>query len=496
MKAGRIKIWLITICLLGAPVMLLAQTFFNYSDYSGNIRLLGLFGPYVNENNYTRYYFNSKPIDSNKDRFGKVFEFRYKSTDSTMKKKKLEDEVVGMYNKRGQRTNELLEDSNFARYNVYLVYDDKFRVTSITSYERNDSGRIYQSGFRACCYDKNGNTTKDSAIDSVYLYNGKQVVDEVHVEYSRYDDSSNIIEYKALRKNRNYDTSINHIIYRYNKNNKLVYKEEIYESDTTQDYCRYNDKGFEVFSAEVRGNDSNYATYKYDNYYNLVERNEYTNGKLSNAYTRTSNKEGRIVETEEKLSTADAFSCPNNEVIVTVSDTQGYIYSVVTTDEKDGNPDVTTVIHKYTMSKGRVLIDSTFSDEEGYMYSEEEQSVATCSYDKNGNMASYTMEGSGETSSDFIYKWVYNNKNNLLRMQFYKSCDTMSLERSETYTYYSAGTKVKTARIVGGVVDETSTYNRNGRIIRKVRVDAPISIDNVGVGGGLIYYETIYKYKK
>jgi len=465
-------------------------------DYGGNTLL-------VNAYSYKKYFYNDEPKDSNHAKFSMVTETSYRAYDSLMKSKKMMSKTTKIFNKKGFELFEMEVDSNGkVKDSTRTVYDAKFNICRESQYARDDSGVIYRSRFMAVKYDAKNNMI----MDSIYsIYGNPDNPPRVTRTLYTYNDSGSELSHSRITISDE-DTSKEYSHSVYDKDNNLVFSETIGDDDTSREYHTYNSKGKEIFAANVRvGGDSSFSKKRFNSKGDQVSYERYEGGKLAEVVTDSTDARGNIIETEEKLSTADALSCPNNTVTVTVTDTSGRVLSYVETKEKDGNQLVTTSIHKYVLDKNRIVLDTISMVEEGFMYSELKQEVKKNQFDKNGNMVEQSAEGGGQYSSDYRYTWLYNDQGNMLEEAHYNSCTTDKLSLRSTYTYYKDGKSIKSVSTLSAYGSRsTISYNENSRIEQEFTTAGDYLSDYLHMGSSKKnddksvkqYFQTMYEYKK
>jgi hypothetical protein len=466
----------------------------------------GSYGNYVSESSYKKYFYNDTPKDSNHAKFSMVTESYYRAYDSMMTNKKMMTKTVKMYNKKGLEVFEMDIDSNGkVKDSVRTGYDSKFRICRESTYSRDDSGLIYLSNFKFYKYDAKNNMVMDS---SYRVYGHHDDPPTMERTLYTYNDSGSELSHKrfSVSGENGEDTTSEYGHSVYDKDNNLIFSETINDYDTNREYYSYNNKGKEIFRANIRlGGDSNYVKKKYNSKGDMVSYERYDAGKLAEVLTDSTDAKGDIIETEEKLSTADALSCPNNTVTVTVTDTSGHLLSYVETKEKDGNQLVTTTIHKYVLDKNRIVRDTVSEIEEGFMYSELKQEVKVNKFDNAGNMTEQSSEGGGQYSSDYRYTWEYNDKSSLLNESRYNSCSTDKLSYRTINTYYKDGVSIKSTDEVNAYGRHSITmYNENSRIEQDFSTSGDYSSAYTStsskrkaeLASEKKYFQTIYEYKK
>ena len=481
--------YIVTILITILPLVMHAQSYYG----SGYSRYNSAYGEDDDEgdnssNACLQYFYASTPNDTNKAVFKKVTIFNYTSYDSAMKGKRLVDKSIVTFNKAGMvLTTEGMDslgkitDSSRHRYNA-----DNMEVYSSDYSLLGDTGAMVMRSQEWMRYDKKGNEVFDSTFR---MDESSNTGGEINMYCFTYDAKGNQTMNKRLWGERDgeFDSSVTW--YAYDTAGRVLWTKVLSSSDTSQEYRRYDEWGNTIFFASVSRGDSSYSHIVRDSTGLVLKRERYEEGKLSSTYNAvTDPKDKHVTETEEELSTADAMSCPNNTVTVTVYDSNGYIRSYEITKEKDGNPFVTTTLHRYTFDHNRILIDSSFTIEKGFLHSLTSEEITNHKFDKNGNMIFEMRDGGGQYSSSRKESWMYNDKNNQTYHATYNTCGSDKPESEEVDIYYGNGKKIKEVIEINDYEKTETFYDKNARIIKEIRI--PVQKDE---SDDMKVYETIAK---
>lgn len=478
----RIKrtLYILFVVAIIAPATVFGQRYsslggYSRSDYMKLLKLYeserGLSGG-VN-NDCLTYYYSSTPADTNKSVFKQVTVSQYFSYDSNMSKKRIISKSIFMFNKKGQQLYSIgIDSSGKVTDSSRSRFDKNFRQVYSAQYNREgDTGVMRATSEEKWVYDKKGNILTDSS----YTLEGEEDDEgdgggaSVSIDHHKFDTAGNEIESKHISFSDAGTSDSSMTWSTFDKNNNMTFSLTMTSSDTSKQYYRYNDKLMNVFTAEVSRGDSSYTITKYDTGGNVTERNRYEDGKLSTSYTCVIDpKDKKMTETEEELSTADAMSCPNNTVTVTVTDSSRNVLSEVVTREKDGTPFVTTTLHRYTFDHGRMLYDSSFTIEKGFLHSLTSEKISANKFDKNGNLVSEILDGGGQYSSNSKESWIYNDQSNVMYHATFNTCGSEKPEAEEFYIYYHGGKKVKEVINISEYEKTETFYSKDAKLQKSI----------------------------
>jgi len=446
-------------------------------------------------NDCLSYFYLYTARDTNHYKFSEVIKRTYHSSDSLIKEKYLVYKSVITFNKNGNELS-LLEKTDLGHTtdSITKKYDANFNMVRDVRWEAGDTSRLEKEQEEMWTYDKDNNELTDTSYE-FFVYDASARIKIFKYEYDNKDNETK--SWERDEEGGDIDTTV--YWFGYNNDKKVTFRKELRNKIVSKEYYTYNSKGEEVFYAETEGKDSIWTVTKYDNMGNETEWNRYKNGKLVRAYTMRFGENKTKIETTEEVSTADPFSCPNNSIKVTVSDSTGRHLSEVTTREYDGKPIVTTIIDKYYKyqtlgiygSVRKQFIDSTFGIEQGFMYYEKWKEVYILKFDQRGNLVERLIQHGNDTypkEEKDIRR--YNRMNNETYSARFGSCNANIPDVETVSIYYPNGKSIKEVKeITGGIMQSDTYYDKQGRMERKIIKNPDL------INGGKSFTYITYEYK-
>jgi len=426
-------------------------------------------------------------------KFKWVTESFYTSDDTTsaMRDKKYQGRTTTYFNALGEIVLVIKADSAVVTDSTRTVFDKYDHTLRQTEYQRSDSGVMRKVSDERWVYDAKGNPLKDS----LWGYMRQRGMDEfgegryarggpeVHITITRfkYDLAGNAIENISIT---DADTTKQYM--KYDAKKRKIFQ-LVCSPDRSQEreYTTYDTLDNPIITVHADASDSTIEKQTFDDKGRVVKWTKEESGKIVEASGTEYRKDGSHIETREDMPITNDLSCPDNSKTVTVYDSAGNVSSEQMTRLKNGKPVVSSTIHKLFYRKGFLVLDSAYKVESGFLYSSTSIEIKSFKYDVKGNKTEQVSDGGGEYTANGRETWIYNDHDKILLDNAYNACNSDRPEKTNTYTYYKGGEKIKT-------VDENEIGN-GSRTITNYAKDGK-KTDMRYIAG--VTFETIYTYGK
>jgi len=381
------------------------------------------------------------------------------------------------------------------------LYDDKNRFIKGADYRADDSAFVMRkvneyyddynpSGKRERWYNFNIDYYSNDYYGEKVGHLKKHKKGESNdVSYTKtygvttYNEADDPVKYMVvtipgtLQKGDSKDTAVQISMYKCDDRHRITF---IHDSGgffdyNYKEYYGYNARGKEIFQANVsRKGDSSFTTRVYDNRDTLTEEYFYDKpGVYNHRFTRTVDQDGNITKTEENLeeSYTGGVSCPNDKTTIMVYDNHYRILSFTETNQSSGQAEITVTTHKYLTDHDRVMTDSAFITQKGYLHAITSMVIKEYKYDSAGNETEEVEKGGGRYVTNERTIWKYNAQGKEIYMANYNNCVPDKPQKEEFYIYYPGSKSLRKLIRRDLYGKEIEEYTEDGRKLLEETID-------------------------
>lgn len=342
----------------------------------------------------------------------------YSSEDSTLANAKLASKDRSLYDRNGNRLENISENANGkimetrkSRYDSknnlleYVVYDSMNKI-SLTEKRQYDN------------YDRQIEfTTYDSASKVTYS------------QQTRYDNSG-----------REAETSTTMPLYTYTAKTEDADKNVTYTYKNRYDF---NDNVVE-YTTDSAGVTTNKTLSAYDNKNRLISSQSFDHNQLQSVVSYVYDKKGGSTQTIEYYTNANRTQCsPKKNRAVVKYDSKGYEISSVEISEDNGETSTTKSTNEYKFDGDKLISIKSTTETKSEGYNSKSVTSQTYKYDKNGNEIESVSKYGGGGSATYTTKTEYNKNNEITKQTVYNGTCMDKPASITLYTYYPDGKKLK-----------------------------------------------------